>query len=437
MSAGEDCPHCGCHFVDDLALQTHMVTHHRMGQAPGRPYRCSICGYNSASQADIVAHMQRHTAIELRCPQPSCRYVTTHQEAMEEHTRLAHPPLPPLEQKCPHCGFVVLSDVALSRHAKAHHVASADCPGCKRVHSRFERHRNGETWEVSDDETDEQRAAAEEARQATARQMRLVRARCLAYKKRLQRSRAKRAAARTRLRRPKKTRKDKRVSAMKALRRKWRRDLLLRQRKSCYSCHMTRRYTVSIHTSGSLALHRLWRHAHERYPCDSCEQRFPRRYQVLLHATREHSRCPSAASINAAIAEPIVTLTVPQMQLAPPENVAEPIAPPLPETCPKVQLNAPVQHPPQQPMQPHHMQSQQYGLPQVGQHPMGLPNGGYHSSLPQDAYPYSQGPPTTAPLAPPPQQQHFHSSMYMVPKQMWYPQLPAPSYYLPTPFPPS
>lgn len=65
---------------------------------------------------------------------------------MEEHVRLAHPPMPPLNQKCPHCGFVVLSATALSRHAKTHHLATVQCATCTRVHQRFDRHRSGEMW---------------------------------------------------------------------------------------------------------------------------------------------------------------------------------------------------------------------------------------------------------------------------------------------------
>lgn len=65
---------------------------------------------------------------------------------MEEHARLAHPSMPPLNQKCPHCGFVVLSATALSRHAKTHHLATVQCGACTRVHQRFERHGSGEMW---------------------------------------------------------------------------------------------------------------------------------------------------------------------------------------------------------------------------------------------------------------------------------------------------
>lgn len=96
-----------------------------------------------------------------------------------------------------------------------------------------------------------------------------------------------------------------------------------RRRLSCFACPPARRHALAVHTPESLALHRGWRHRPGRtpFPCDSCDARFDHRYQALLHASKDHAdiaehdveaEAEAEVARQRAIAEPIVTLTVPQ-----------------------------------------------------------------------------------------------------------------------------
>lgn len=286
---------------------------------------------------------------------------------------------------------------------------------------------------------------------------------------------------------------------------------LQRRRLSCFTCPPLRRLTWPIHTAGSLALHRVWRHGLGGllFACDTCDARFSHRYQALLHASREHAGPesdlgaglgvlavglgdPGAGGVHdqgvhdqddhvsISIAEPIVTLTVPQYLTAAAATTTASAssldAHQLQVASHQHQLQQ-LQHDPQFAHQQLQQTTQQTHTMQVVQSQV-QPQQVYHAQVQaadpavhsQEAYAmdntritvvpvlYTCAPQQTdqasqqqAQLAPPqqpeqdPQQQQFQTPMYngmmapsvvpTVPKQVWYPQLATPSYYISTQFP--
>lgn len=279
---------------------------------------------------------------------------------------------------------------------------------------------------------------------------------------------------------------------------------LQRRRLSCFTCPPLRRLTWPIHTAGSLALHRAWRHGLGGllFACDTCDARFNHRYQALLHASREHAGPESdlgagmgalavglvdpggvhdqADHVSISIAEPIVTLTVPQYLTAAAATTTASAssldAHQLQVASHQHQLQQ-LQHDPQYAHQQLQQTTQQTHTMQVVQSQV-QPQQVYHAQVQaadsavhsQEAYTmdntritvvpvlYTCAPQQTAQasqqqaqLAPPqqpeqdPQQQQFQTPMYngmmaptvvpTVPKQVWYPQLATPSYYISTQFP--
>ncbi|XP_052124012.1 uncharacterized protein LOC113209556 [Frankliniella occidentalis] len=495
------CQQCGLEFLDTESLQTHLMSMHRMTLAPSqgpapRPYHCTICGYSSPSHPEIVAHMQKHAVVEMRCCEPGCRFSSSVPGAMEEHVRLAHPPMPPLNQKCPHCGFVVLSGTALSRHAKTHHLATVQCTPCNRVLLRFDRHRTGEMWSEEEQEDDEELMAAaaqaaedavnaieddgdeegemhdetdgptlmaggdgaslrtpsdhELALQALRFHWRVRRRRVRhfrALRKHLQSvMEARRAAAEA---------EDAGVAAR--LRQKHVGQWLVRRRLGCFACPPGRRHAWNLHSAASLALHAAWRHPPNpaAFACDSCDARFRHRYQSLLHASRDHAEQETLEEAAGGVVqqhEPIVTLTVPQY-LAASSTATTTTAPGHQQLT---QQHLQLQHDPQAFAQMDTLQVQQVYQVQAGAD--GTAAEGYAMDnvtvvpavlyVPQDqqAQQQAQADPQAEADT---QQEQFQAPIYngmMVPtvpadmpaeptKQVWYPQLATPSYYISTQFP--
>ncbi|GLV45098.1 charlatan [Carabus blaptoides fortunei] len=67
--------------------------------------------------------------------------------------------------------------------------------------------------------------------------------------------------------------------------------------KKGLTCNLCKRRKLTFHTKGSLALHYVWRHMHNKaFECEHCGLKFHHRYQVVLHASEVHVNSPSVSS---------------------------------------------------------------------------------------------------------------------------------------------
>lgn len=56
-----------------------------------------------------------------------------------------------------------------------------------------------------------------------------------------------------------------------------------------YTCNLCKNLRLSqFKTKARLVLHYLWKHNTKRFECEHCNMQFQHRYQVVLHASREH-----------------------------------------------------------------------------------------------------------------------------------------------------
>ncbi|PNF40631.1 hypothetical protein B7P43_G05905 [Cryptotermes secundus] len=77
------------------------------------------------------------------------------------------------------------------------------------------------------------------------------------------------------------------AAEMSQLRDKYVELLLARKGLKCNWCRQEM-FTFPYHTAVSLAFHQLWRHTRTKFQCEHCEHAYRHRYQVVLHASREH-----------------------------------------------------------------------------------------------------------------------------------------------------
>ncbi|XP_069681415.1 protein charlatan isoform X2 [Periplaneta americana] len=327
------CRECGCEFVDDTSLETHDYTHHRTKRAApavdtggGKPlpYQCSVCGRSLASQMAMMEHMRAHTGLLVHCRAESCDFSTPlGADALREHVATLH------EDGggcCPHCGLAFGTGDAVERHQGQHHDALDKCALCDAI---FRRHFAGTVKDnVNNNICNSRRCSTSGAIDSNMNHSTLLQ-RTEDHSSRDGAAGSKRSRKQSQPRRvipdvldseteiqvlrhpgflksrlPKRKRRTS-TAEMSQLRDKYAELLLTRKGLRCNWCRQEVS-TFPYHTAASLASHRLWRHTRAKFQCEHCDRGYRHRYQVVLHASREHVtiKPPSASSEPVTVPEP-------------------------------------------------------------------------------------------------------------------------------------
>ncbi|PSN46023.1 hypothetical protein C0J52_15793 [Blattella germanica] len=351
------CRECGCEFVDDTSLETHNYAHHHTKRPVPTvesnntsnklmPYQCSICSHSLASQVAMMEHMRNHTGLLVHCRAENCDFSTPlGVDALQEHVAMLHGNDSSCSgARCPHCGLVFGAGDMMKRHQGQHHDVVEKCALCDAI---FRKHfantikdnvnnvcnnRRCSSSDVTDSNMNHsnllQRAEDPSSRDGTGgskrsrkqSQPRRVIPDVLDMETEIQ---VLRHPGFLKSRLPKRKRRTS-TPELSQLRDKYAEQLLARKGLRCNWCQQEMS-TFPYHTAGSLALHRLWRHIKCKFQCEHCEQRYLHRYQVVLHASREHVSANSLSERSSQLppgsSEPV---TVPE------PSSKEPILSPVP-----------------------------------------------------------------------------------------------------------
>ncbi|XP_033611701.1 zinc finger protein 624 isoform X2 [Cryptotermes secundus] len=315
------CRECGCEFVDDTSLETHDYTHHHTkrplpvvettsSSSKPLPYQCSVCGCSLASQMAMMEHMRTHTGLVVHCRAESCDFSTPlGTDTLREHVATLHGNEGGCcTARCPHCGLALGTGDAIKRHQGQHHDALEKCALCDAI---FRKHfastvkdnvnnnvcnnrrcsSSGVTDSNMNHSTLLQRAEDHSSRDGTTgskrsrkqSQPRRVVPDVLDSEMEIQ---VLRHPGFLKSRLPKRKHQTS-AAEMSQLRDKYVELLLARKGLKCNWCRQEM-FTFPYHTAVSLAFHQLWRHTRTKFQCEHCEHAYRHRYQVVLHASREH-----------------------------------------------------------------------------------------------------------------------------------------------------
>ncbi|XP_021925489.1 protein charlatan isoform X3 [Zootermopsis nevadensis] len=335
------CRECGCEFVDDTSLETHNYTHHHTKRLlpavettsssnKPLPYQCSVCGCSLASQMAIMEHMRTHTGLLVHCRAESCDFSTPlGADALRQHVATLH-----RDEggcciaRCPHCGLAFGKGDAVERHQGQHHDALDKCTLCDAIFRKhFARTR------AEDHSSRDGTAGSKRSRKQS--QPRRVVPDVLDSEAEIQ---VLRHPGFLRSRLPKRKCWTS-TAEMSQLRDKYVELLLARKGLRCNWCRQEMS-TFPYHTAASLASHQLWRHTRTKFQCEHCEQSYRHRYQVVLHASREHitikpsSSTRSSPQPQSASSEPV---TVPEPSSK--ESILSPV--PVPTESSFSSINVP------------------------------------------------------------------------------------------------
>ena len=315
------CRECGCEFVDDTSLETHDYSHHHAkrpllavettsSKSKPLPYQCSVCGRSLASQMAMMEHMRTHTGLMVHCCAESCDFSTPlGANALQEHVATLHRDEGGCSiARCPHCGLAFGTGDVIKRHQGQHHDTLEKCALCDailrkhfasmvkdNVNNNVCNNRRCSSSDVTDSNMNHstllQRAEDHSSRDGTAgskrsrkqSQPRRVVPDVLNLEMEIQ---VLRHPGFLKSRLPKRKHHT-RALEMLQLRDKYIEQLLARKGLRCNWCRLEM-YTFPYHTAPSLAFHQLWRHTRTKFQCEHCEQVYRHRYQVVLHASREH-----------------------------------------------------------------------------------------------------------------------------------------------------
>ena len=318
------CRECGCEFVDDTSLETHNYAHHHTKcsvptadiSSKTLPYQCSICGHSLASQVTMMEHMRSHTGLQVHCRAESCDFSTPlGVDALREHVAMLHrDDNSCCKARCPHCGLAFGTSDVMKRHQSQHHDIMEKCIYCDAI---FRKHFDSI---VKDNICNNRRCSSSDVTDSNMNNPTLLqRTEDPSSRDGTGGSKRSRKQSQPRrvipdvfdleteiqvLRHPGflKSRLSKRkrrasTAEISQLRDKYAEQLLMRKGRRCNWCQQEMS-TFPYHTAVSLSLHRLWRHVKCKFQCEHCEQSFLHRYQVVLHASREHvSRRPSSEPV--------------------------------------------------------------------------------------------------------------------------------------------
>lgn len=273
------CRECGCEFVDDTSLETHQFTHHRVEKITTSPanqktnrklvkksaaktntstldklnldskenvnpkstnYNCTICKLAFTNQVSIMSHMRSH--------------ITLHHNVDEQNSNTKKQFLLCNQRKNECVSDTGVGNDGNGNSGYCYQDGQSVNGTCKR--SRKQSQPRKVVPPVSENPEIQVKKRS-------------------SYKHRVWHG-------------------DSNKNALTKLKDKYMSKLIA---KKGLTCNLCKRRKLTFHTKGSLALHYMWRHMHNKaFECEHCGLKFHHRYQVVLHASEVHVNNPSNSS---------------------------------------------------------------------------------------------------------------------------------------------